>query len=74
MLFEPGADGVQIVLDAGAIAVGVVGEQPAAHGRRHPELIEPDTQEMCNGHGSYSSRNKIPPTVAALTCCDKMLP
>jgi hypothetical protein len=69
VLFEPGADGVEIVADPAL--VGVIVEACTDHRCAHPELIgmEPEfVQEGDHGsHGSNASSDNIPPTVAALT-------
>jgi hypothetical protein len=68
VLFEPGADGVQIVADPAR--VGVV-EEWTDHRGADPELIgmQPEFVEECvqRSHGSNDSSDKILPTVAVLT-------
>lgn len=69
MVFEPGAHGVEIVVDPAQI--GIVGEQWTDHRCPHPELIGVQMQFLEDGgeyvHGSNASGKKIQPTVAVLT-------
>ena len=103
MLLEPGADRVEIVVDAAlvGVAVGSVGEEMAHHRPADPELVgvQPqravpvghrgdggDHAERCEhenrqyekseqrSHGSNFLPMHIPPTVAAMTTYDKILP
>ena len=80
MLLEPGAGGVEIVVDPALVRVTAIDEQGTDHRCAHPELAGVQTQLAHAerkqgqqqegdqyGHGSNASGKKIPPTVAVLT-------
>jgi hypothetical protein len=59
VLFESGADGVDVMLDAAQI--GVIGEESADHRRRDPELVGVPAQRagsVCAGGDERDDRER----------------